>query len=191
MINSKLYTETYRNAFLNYLKDEINILINNNWLTYTIAKEEQIRIWLYMFFKNDYKVIEVESDLFVDSKVIAEYDLRIVEKEDFLIEIKRCWALGWWQNKYSEFLNSWKKDIDKLSILEEKTDFNPIINKKHKKSFILITFSDKLEKIQKYKTQELEEYINEKWEQCFVYKSLNIELSNGLYLNVFVYNSIK
>ncbi|NDK07957.1 hypothetical protein EOM39_01780, partial [Candidatus Gracilibacteria bacterium] len=47
------------------------------------------------------------------------------------------------------------------------------------------------EKIQKYKTQELEEYINEKWEQCFVYKSLNIELSNGLYLNVFVYNSIK
>jgi hypothetical protein len=47
-----------------------------------------------MFLKNDYKVIEVESDLFVDSKVIAEYDLRIVEKEDFLIEIKRCWALG-------------------------------------------------------------------------------------------------
>lgn len=190
MTYSKLFTNDYWNWLTNIVKYETNLLLKNNGFTYSIPKEEQIRIWIHNYLKNDYPIIEVESDLFIESKVIAEYDLRIIWNEDFLIEIKRWWTLVWWQNKYWEFLESWKKDIDKLILLSKNQNNNPIINPIHKKSFILVVFWDKNESMNKFKLQELSDYSKNKWWEIYVYNSWNIELENNLIMNVFIINNI-
>jgi len=72
------------------------------------------------------------------------YDLRVINKDfDLLIEIKRTWGLKQWENKYLEFLRSWKKDIKKLRNLEENEYESKNINNERKKCFVLITFSNK------------------------------------------------
>lgn len=62
--------ETHWNSFFDEFGEETISLIKNNEFTYVIPKEEQIRSALYSFLKKDFPLIEIESDLVKNDKVL-------------------------------------------------------------------------------------------------------------------------
>jgi hypothetical protein len=159
--------------FFDSFTNECKQLYSCKGFSYDIPKEEQIRSSLYSFLKGNKVLLELESDLFLrkNSKVIAEYDLRLISnKKDILIEIKRSTALDIWTNDYTNFEKYWKKDIEKLDYADCEQEYDRgNINCNVGKCFLLFVFTNETEKSQKNfgklskKIESFKEYINEKW----------------------------
>lgn len=141
-LNKKEFWEEFFGEFCNECRE----LYAHKGFNYDIPQEGQLRSALYSFLKKDYS-IEIETDIFSrktgNLKVVGKYDLRaITPQHDIVIELKRATALTIWNNDYSGFLKSWKKDIQKLKWLNKGEYVLRFINKNNKKIFILITFWD-------------------------------------------------
>jgi hypothetical protein len=185
----KLADEKYWKRFFGEFNKEVKSLTKNNGFTYVIPKEEQIRCALYSFLKKDFNLIEIESDLIKNNRVISEFDLRIISSSDLFIEIKRAWSLKNWINKYSEWIYDWKKDIEKLDNLDNPEYSNSIINKNFKKCFVLVTFADNNNNLSKYKITDLNNFIEEKWGKSFRFESDSEMISENIFMNLFVWTN--
>lgn len=104
-----------------------------------------------------------------------------------MIEIKRAWSLKDWNNKYSEWLSDWKKDVEKLNDIDKQEYSNSIIKENHKKCFVLVTFSDNDKSLSKYKLAELDGFIEQKWGNSFRFKSDKKKISENMFMNLFVW----
>ena len=85
-------------------------------------KEDQIKCALYRAFSEREYLVHVEASYARNS---GRCDL-VVSKDskNVAIEIKTAWAGCGWVNKPNEQAESWLKDIDKLSALQEDENIN-------------------------------------------------------------------
>lgn len=166
-LNNKQFWEEFFEEFVKECKE----LYNKKGFNYEIPKEEQVRCFLYYFLKKKNYLVESESNLFKEEtkKSVGLYDLRVIMDDyDILIELKRTTALDTWYNDFTNYLESWKKDIEKLEMIDNKGIYNRWnIKNKLRKCFLLCVFTndnskEHLDKLDK-KIDEFKDIIGKKW----------------------------
>ena len=125
---------------------------------------------------------------------------RIINKEDIVIEIKRTNILKEWIPDFKNDLLYWKKDIDKLVLLNNQDYMHSVypewneygyISEKTKKCFILIVYQDNenVKKLSKLNNNiaELNKYIAEKFSPFEYIETELVMLANNIYSRIFIW----
>jgi hypothetical protein len=103
------------------------ILVSKSEPNERLPKEEQIRSLIFSELKTVFKFVCSErSYQSVGNGIAEECDIWAKGPRSYptWMEIKRCWSRRskGWVNKPSEQLNSWKKDISKLSTIDSNSN---------------------------------------------------------------------
>jgi 3-methyladenine DNA glycosylase AlkD len=187
MVQKEYLKEAFWNEFFQSEVGRLKRLYGKNAFTYELPKEEQLRADLYGYLTKKNYFVEIESDLIKRStdKVKSEFDLRILsDSADFFIEIKRTWAMHDWVNKYGEFLESWKDDVNKLLLVG--TDSYTLRNTQRYCYFFLIAFYNNPTFRSRLRIDELHDNILNNV-QSKRFESLGNKLNNNISCDFFVW----
>jgi len=187
MVSREYLTEGFWNDFFQSEVRHLIRLYEQNAFSYELPKEEQLRSDLYGYLTEKNYFVEIESDLIEKSteKVKSEFDLRVLSDDaDFFIEIKRTWGMQDLMNKYGEFLESWKDDINKLLLAG--TDSYTLRSTQRYCCFFLIAIYDNPTFRSRLKINELHEYILKKVTPTR-FESVGTKLNNTISCDFFVW----
>lgn len=188
LLNNKQFWEEFFEEFVKECKE----LYNKKGFNYDIPKEDQIRVSLYSSLRKKGFFVELESNLFINEKYRKKYqatprfDLRVIMNDyDLLIEIKRTTALDTWFNDYTNYLKSWKKDIEKFEKFKDLKKYDLWkIKSNPKRCFLLGIFTHNNDKSEKeleklnLKIKEFKDFIHDTWQGYETYETNPTSLGN-------------